>query len=126
METKDAIIFELRKEIEELKKIIIELRKEIAELRKENAELKQKNASLQEQLSLNSQNSSKPPSSDRFLPKKDKKNSNKVRPKRQGFARKWFSKEEVNQTIQYLPENVINVEETIFAPKIKSLRLVKL
>src|ERR1700753_2194788 len=97
MEAKNAIIFELRKEIEELKKIIIELRKE-------NAELKQKNASLQEQLSLNSQNSSKPPSSDRFPPKKDKKNSNKVRPKRQGFARKWFSKEEVNQTIQYLPE----------------------
>jgi transposase len=78
MEDKDAIILGLRKENEELK----------------------------EQLRLNSQNSSKPPSSDRYPLKKERKNSN-IRPKRQGFARKWFSKEEVSQIIQYLPEKCV-------------------
>lgn len=105
MDEKDAIIFELRQEIEELKKIIIELKKE--------------NADLKEQLRLNSQNSSKPPSSDRYPPKKDKKESNKERPKRQGFARKWFSKEEVSETIQYLPEKCDRCGGSHFCPRTK-------
>jgi transposase len=51
MEDKDAIILGLKRIIEDLKQ-------EISQLKKENADLK-------EQLRLNSQNSSKPPSSDR-------------------------------------------------------------
>lgn len=88
MEDKDAIILELKKIIEDLKQ-------EISQLKKENADLK-------EQLRLNSQNSSKPPSSDRY-PKKEPKTPAKDRAKRQGFARKWFAKEDVTEFKQYFP-----------------------
>ncbi len=88
MEDKDAIILDLKKVIEDLKQ-------EITQLKKENADLK-------EQLRLNSQNSSKPPSSDRY-PKKEPKAPSKDRPKRQGFARKWFAKEEITEFKQYFP-----------------------
>jgi transposase len=105
MEDKDAVILELKKEIEELKKIIIELRKE--------------NADLKEQLRLNSGNSSKPPSSDRYPPTKKDKNANKTRLKRQGFARRWYSPEEVNQTIQYLPNKCDKCGSDHFCSKAK-------
>lgn len=62
MEDKDAIIHQLRQENEAL-------RKENQELRKIIEELTRKITNLEEKLRLNSQNSSKPPSSDRY-PKK--------------------------------------------------------
>ena len=81
MEDKDAIILQLRQENADLKKIIEELNRKIAD--------------LEEKLRSNSQNSSKPPSSDRY-PKKEPPSSNKKeRKKRPGFFRKWFPKEEV-------------------------------
>jgi transposase len=102
MENKDAIIFELRALIEDL-------RREIILLKKENTDLK-------EQLRLNSQNSSKPPSSDRY-PKKEPKPPSKERPKRQGFARKWFAKEEVSEFKYYFPETCDGCGANSFLPK---------
>lgn len=104
MEDKDAIILELKKEIEELKKIITELRKE--------------NADLKEQLRLNSQNSSKPPSTDRY-PKKAAPSEKKERKRREGFFRKWFSQEEVSEFIKYFPQNCDKCGSTHFLSKTK-------
>ena len=120
MEDKDAIILDLKKIIEDLKQ-------EISHLKKENANLK-------EQLRLNSQNSSKPPSSDRY-PKKEPKAPVKDRPKRQGFARKWFAKEEVTEFKQYFPSycdkcgsdnflskcTIIEARQTVEIPPIKPI-----
>lgn len=111
MENENATILELKKEIEGLKKIVASLLQENAELRKENADLK-------ELLRLNSQNSSKPPSQDRY-PKPPPKSPSKERPKRQGFSRKWFSPEEVTQVIDYLPAQCDKCGSVDFVPKTK-------
>src|SRR5918912_3654871 len=90
MEDKDAIILQLRQENQESRKIIEELNRRIAD--------------LEERLRLNSQNSSKPPSSDRY-PKKDLPTSGKKeRKRRQGFFRKWFPPEEVTEFIKHYPD----------------------
>jgi transposase len=120
MENKDATIVEL-------KKIIDKLTHEIIHLKKENADLK-------EQLRLNSQNSSKPPSSDRY-PKKEPKTQLKNRPKRPGFSRKLFAKEDVTEFKQYFPERcdgcgssnilprstVVEIRQTVEIPPIKPI-----
>lgn len=105
MEDKDAIILQLKQENAELRKIIEELNRKIAD--------------LEEKLRLNSQNSSKPPSSDRY-PKKDPPSGNKKeRKKRQGFFRKWFPKEEVSEFIEYYPQNCDKCGGNQFLPKTK-------
>src|SRR5215216_5156268 len=103
MEDKDAIIFELRKEIEELKKIIVELRKE--------------NADLKEQLRLNSQNSSKPPSS---IPlKKIRKVQIKYVLKDKGLQEDGFHKKKSVKPFNIFQKNVMVVEEVNFFQKQK-------
>ncbi len=77
---------------------------------------KKENADLKEQLRLNSQNSSKPPSSDRY-PKKEPKAPSKDRPKRQGFARKWFAKEEITEFKQYFPLHCDKCGSNNFLPR---------
>lgn len=72
MEDKDAIILQLRQENEELKKENQELRKIIEELNRRIND-------LEERLRLNSQNSSKPPSSDRYTKKQLPSSSKKGR-----------------------------------------------
>ena len=90
---KDAIIHQLRQENEALKKENQELRKIIEEL---NHRIKD----LEEKLRLNSQNSSKPPSSDRYPKKPPPIGNKKERKSRPGFFRKWFPKEEVSEFIK--------------------------
>ena len=104
MEDKDAIILQLRQENAELKKIIEELNRRITD--------------LEERLRLNSQNSSKPPSSDRY-PKKEPPSSNKKGRRSQGFSRKWFLKEEVSEFIKYYPQNCDGCGGSHFLPKAK-------
>lgn len=57
-------IEELRKEVSILRLRVIELEEENRELREENKELREENTELKRRLSQNSNNSSKPPSSD--------------------------------------------------------------
>lgn len=138
---KDAIISELNTTISELKTTVSELKKvienlmqEVAILKAENVALKKENTDLKEQLKLNSQNSSKPPSSDRY-PKKDPKPPSKKRPKRPGFARKLYAKEDITEIKKYLPErcdgcgsnnflpknSVVEVRQTIEIPPVKPI-----
>ncbi len=123
MTNKDATIIELNAIISELKKVVgdltqevILLKKENADLKKEIADLKKENADLKEQLSLNSQNSSKPPSSDRY-PKKEPRIQSKNRSKRPGVARKLFAKEDVTEFKKYFPEKCSNCGSSNFLPK---------
>lgn len=111
MEDKDAIILQLRQENEELKKENQELRKIIEELNRRIND-------LEERLRLNSQNSSKPPSSDRY-PKKQLPSSNKKGRRSQGFSRKWFPEEEVSEFIKYYPQNCDGCGGSHFLPKAK-------
>lgn len=104
MEDKDAIILQLRQENTELRKIIEELNRKIAD--------------LEEKLRLNSGNSSKPPSSDRY-PKKEPPSEKKERKKRKGFFRKWFPEEEVSEFIKYYPQNCDKCGSSHFLPKAK-------
>lgn len=53
-------------DIESLQKLVLELLDRVEQLETENAELKAENAELKRQLGMNSQNSHKPPSSDKF------------------------------------------------------------
>jgi len=119
MKNKDAIILQLRQENEELKKIVTELREGIIQLRKDNEQLRKENEELKEKLRLNSQNSSKPPSSDRYPPKKNQDNSNKERSKRPGFSRRWFPEEEISEIIQYFPEKCDKCGDSNFCTKTK-------
>ena len=105
MEDKDAIIHQLRQENAELRKIIEELNRKIAD--------------LEEKLRLNSQNSSKSPSSDRYPKKQPPPEDKKERKTRQGFFRKWFPKEEVSEFIQYYPQNCDGCGGNHFLPKVK-------
>ena len=57
-------IAELRSEILFLKNMVMELKEELTQVKKERDELKEEVKRLKSQLNLNSQNSSKPPSSD--------------------------------------------------------------
>ena len=59
-----ALIEGLQREIAELRLENVALRKEVSSLRQQNAALQQENADLRRQLSKDSHNSSKPPSSD--------------------------------------------------------------
>lgn len=104
MEDKDAIIHQLRQENAELRKIIEELNRKIA--------------GLEEKLRLNSENSSKPPSSDRY-PKKQSPSSSKKGRRSQGFSRKWFPKEQVSECIKYYPQNCDGCGGSDFLPKTK-------
>jgi len=104
MEDKDAIIHQLRQENAELRKIIEELNRKITD--------------LEEKLRLNSQNSSKPPSSDRY-PKKQPPSSSKKGRRKEGFSRKWFPKEEVSEFIKYYPQNCDGCGGNHFLPKAK-------
>src|ERR1700722_815675 len=131
---KNATISELNTTVFELKKVIEDLKQEIILLKKENADLKKENADLKEQLKLNSQNSSKPPSSDRY-PKKEPKSPSKNRSKKPGFARKLFAKEDVTELKKYLPERcdrcgssnllskstVVEVRQTVEIPPVKPI-----
>jgi transposase len=63
------ISLELQALIDALRQEVAELRSEVAALRQENAELRQENADLRRQLGKDSNNSSKPPSSDGFKKK---------------------------------------------------------
>lgn len=111
MEDKDAIILQLREENEALKKENQELRKIIEELNRRITD-------LEERLRLNSQNSSKPPSSDRY-PRKDPPSEKKERKRRQGFFRKWFPPEEVSKFIKYFPQNCDKCGSSHFLSKTK-------
>ena len=112
MEDKDAIILQLRQENEEL-------RKENQALRKIIEELNRRITDLEEKLRLNSQNSSKPPSSDRYPKKEPPSQNKKERKKRQGFFRKWFPEEEVSEFIKYYPPHCDKCGSTHFLPKTK-------
>lgn len=112
MKDKDAIINQLKQENEALKK-------ENQELRKIIEELTRKISDLEERLRLNSQNSSKPPSSDRYPKKQPPSQGKKERKQRQGFFRKWFPKEEVNEFIQYFPQNCDGCGGSHFLPRAK-------
>lgn len=112
MEDKDAIILQLKQENEELKKENQELRKIIEGLNRRIAD-------LEERLRLNSQNSSKPPSSDRYPFKKEAASPSKERKRRPGFFRKWFPKEEVSEFIRYYPQNCDKCGSCEFLPKTK-------
>ncbi len=126
MENKDAIILELRREIEELKKIVANLLQENAELKKENAELRKENADLKELLRLNSQNSSKPPSSDRY-PKKDPPSfTKKNEQKEEDFLGNGFQKKKSHKSLTIYQSNVINVDRLILFLGQELQKLVKL
>src|SRR6202046_5634932 len=112
MEDKDAIIIQLKQENAELKK-------ENQELRKIIEELNHRIADLEEKLRLNSQNSSKPPSLDRYPKKEPPHQSKKERKRRRGFFRKWFPQEEVSEFIKYYPENCDKCGSRSFLSKAK-------
>lgn len=105
MENKDAIILQLRQENQELRKIIEELNRRIND--------------LEERLRLNSQNSSKPPSSDRYPKKDPPSHGKKERKRRQGFFREWFPEEEVSEFIKYYPQSCDGCGSSHFLPKAK-------
>lgn len=112
MEDKDAIILQLKQENEEFKKENQELRKIIEELNRRIAD-------LEEKLRLNSQNSSKPPSSDRYPKKEPPLKKKKERKRRRGFFRRWFPQEEVSEFIKYYPQNCDKCGSSCFLPKNK-------
>lgn len=100
-ETEVSII---KKEMQEGKNELIILRNETAELRKKNAELKEK-------MNTNSQNSSKPPSSDLFKKKKRRSKTHKAKSNRKqggqpghvGYTRTPLPPEEVDHFILCVP-----------------------
>jgi transposase len=123
MENKDATIVQLNQTIVQLNQTIVQLNEVILDLKKiidnlsqEIVQLKKENTDLKELLRLNSQNSSKPPSSDRY-PKKEPKTQPKDRPKREGFARKLFAKEDITEFKQYFPKRCDKCGSSNFLPR---------
>jgi transposase len=106
----DPEVSSIKKEMEELKCEVVIQRNERAELKDEVLKLKKENAELKEKLNINSQNSSKPPSSDLFKKKKKNKarntKSNRKRggqPGHIGLTRTPLPPEEVDHFITCSP-----------------------
>ncbi len=98
---------EMEKQLEVLKEENRELREENRELREENKRLKQENEVLKEQLQRNSNNSSQPPSADKFkgfkaTPKSGRKRGGQ--PGHEGRGQKRYPAEACERLENYYPQ----------------------
>jgi ribosomal protein L22 len=112
MEDKDAIIHQLRQENAELRKIIEELNRKIAD--------------LEEKLRLNSQNSSKPPSSDRYPKKQPPPKIRKSEKEGRDFLENGFQKKKSANSLNIILKIAMAVAEVISCQKQKLQKLAKL
>lgn len=106
---KPASIEECHAVIEALWTFCGNLQKGLELLKQEVMLLKQENAELKERLNSNSNNSSKPPSTDRFKKNKPKKPSNRKQggqPGHTGVSRRLVPTEQVNQVVSCPPPKV--------------------
>jgi|SRR6187431_137736 len=96
---------DLLSEIRSLRNEVAALKNEVAILKKENARLREENTHLEEQLKLNSQNSSKPPSTDQTGTNNTPKKKGGAQPGHPGHFRPLFSADQVDAFIDVQAKN---------------------
>ena len=105
--TLKTLVESLLSRLDEMEKQLEALKEENRELTEENGRLRQENEGLKEQLKRNSQNSSQPPSADKFKGFKATSRSGRKRggqPGHEGKGQKRYPPESCEQILNYYPQ----------------------